>query len=67
MLEVLSVSVFYGVAALLVLASSVGMIGVLLRQPLIVSFIAVGQALLMPILEVMWKIYSRFLPAMGWR
>jgi hypothetical protein len=67
MLEVLSVSVFYGVAALLVLASAVGMIGVLLRQPLIVSFIAVGQALLMPILEVMWKIYSRFLPAMGWR
>ena len=67
MLEVLSVSVFYEVAALLVLASAVGMIGVLLRQPLIVSFIAVGQALLMPILEVMWKIYSRFLPAMGWR
>ena len=42
MLEVLSVSVFYEVAALLVLASAVGMIGVLLRQPLIVSFIAVG-------------------------
>ena len=42
MLEVLSVSVFYEVAALLVLASAVGMIGVLLRQPLIVNFIAVG-------------------------
>lgn len=42
MLEVLSVSVFYEIAALLALASVVGMIGVLLRQPLIVSFIAVG-------------------------
>jgi hypothetical protein len=67
MLEVLSVSVFYGVAALLVLASAVGMIGVLLRQPLIVSFIAVGQVLLMPFLEVMRKMYSRSLPAMCWR
>lgn len=42
MLVVLSVSVFYEVAALLVFASAVGKIGVLLRQPLIVNFIAVG-------------------------
>ncbi len=34
--------VFYEVAALLVLAAVVGFIGLLLRQPLIVSFIAVG-------------------------
>ncbi|MEO1040244.1 MAG: cation:proton antiporter family protein [Pseudomonadota bacterium] len=34
--------VFYEVAALLVLAAGVGFIGLLLRQPLIVSFIAVG-------------------------
>lgn len=42
MLEVVSASVFYEVAALLVLAAAVGLVGVLLRQPLIVSFIAVG-------------------------
>ena len=42
MLEIVSVSVFYEVAALLVLATVVGLVGVLLRQPLIVSFIAVG-------------------------
>ena len=42
MLEIVSVSVFYEVAALLVLATAVGLLGVLLRQPLIVSFIAVG-------------------------
>lgn len=42
MLEIVSVSVFYEVAALLVLAAAVGLVGVLLRQPLIVSFIAVG-------------------------
>ena len=42
MLEIVSVSVFYEVAALLVLATVVGLFGVLLRQPLIVSFIAVG-------------------------
>ncbi len=42
MLEIVSISVFYEVAALLVLATVVGLIGVLLRQPLIVSFIAVG-------------------------
>ncbi len=35
-------NVFYEVAALLVLASAVGMVGLALRQPLIVSFIAVG-------------------------
>ncbi len=34
--------VFYEVAALLVLAAGVGFLGLLLRQPLIVSFIAVG-------------------------
>lgn len=33
---------FYEIAALLVLAAAVGFIGLLLRQPLIVSFIAVG-------------------------
>jgi Kef-type K+ transport system membrane component KefB len=37
-------SVFNEIAALLVLAAGVGIIGVLLRQPLIVSFIAVGIA-----------------------
>jgi len=42
MLEVVSISVFYEIAALLVLAAGVGLVGVLLRQPLIVSFIAVG-------------------------
>jgi len=42
MLEIVSISVFYEVAALLVLAAAVGLVGVLLRQPLIVSFIAVG-------------------------
>ncbi len=34
--------IFYEIAALLVLAAVVGFIGLLLRQPLIVSFIAVG-------------------------
>lgn len=42
MLEIVSTSVFYEVTALLVLAAGVGLVGVLLRQPLIVSFIAVG-------------------------
>lgn len=42
MLEVVATSVFYEIAALLVLAAAVGLAGVLLRQPLIVSFIAVG-------------------------
>lgn len=34
--------IFYEIAALLVLAASAGFVGLLLRQPLIVSFIAVG-------------------------
>jgi len=34
--------IFYEIAALLVLAAGVGFVGLLLRQPLIVSFIAVG-------------------------
>jgi Kef-type K+ transport system membrane component KefB/Trk K+ transport system NAD-binding subunit len=34
--------IFYEMAALLVLAAGVGFVGLLLRQPLIVSFIAVG-------------------------
>jgi Kef-type K+ transport system membrane component KefB len=42
MLEILSGTVFYEIAALLVLASVVGIVGIVLRQPLIVSFIAVG-------------------------
>ncbi len=42
MLEIVSISVFYEIAALLVLAAAVGLAGVMLRQPLIVSFIAVG-------------------------
>ena len=42
MWEVLAGNVFYEVAALLVLAAAGGFVGLLLRQPLIVSFIAVG-------------------------
>lgn len=42
MLDVVATSVFYQVAALLVLAALVGLAGTFLRQPLIVSFIAVG-------------------------
>lgn len=42
MSELLSDSLFIEIAALLVLAAAVGFIGHLLRQPLIVSFIAVG-------------------------
>ncbi len=42
MIEVVSGYVFYEIAALLVLAAVVGFIGLLLRQPLIVSFIAAG-------------------------
>ncbi|MDF0603872.1 cation:proton antiporter [Psychromarinibacter sp. C21-152] len=34
--------IFYEIAALLVLAAGIGFVGLLLRQPLIVSFIAVG-------------------------
>jgi Kef-type K+ transport system membrane component KefB len=42
MTEIIAVSVFYEFAALLVLAAAVGLVGLALRQPLIVSFIAVG-------------------------
>ena len=42
MIELVSGYVFYEIAALLVLAAVVGFIGLLLRQPLIVSFIAAG-------------------------
>jgi len=42
MLELVTQSTFAEVAALLVLAASVGFLGTLLRQPLVVSFIAVG-------------------------
>ncbi len=40
--EFVQQSVFYEVTALLVLAVTVGLLGLLLRQPLIVSFICVG-------------------------
>lgn len=40
--ELVSQSTFGEVAALLVMAAGVGLLGILLRQPLIVSFIAVG-------------------------
>ena len=42
MITALEGYIFYEIAALLVLAAGVGFIGLLLRQPLIVSFIAVG-------------------------
>lgn len=42
MIEAITHSSFTEIAALLVLAAGIGFIGVLLRQPLIVSFIAVG-------------------------
>lgn len=42
MRELLGQSLFFEVSALLVLAAGIGFIGHLLRQPLIVSFIAVG-------------------------
>ena len=42
MTETIGNYLFYEVAALLVLAAGVGFVGLLLRQPLIVSFIAVG-------------------------
>ena len=41
-MEVIVQSAFGEIAALLVLAAVVGFIGIVLRQPLIVSFIAVG-------------------------
>ena len=43
MSEALEVQVFYEVAALLVHATAAGFVGTLLRQPLIVSFIAAGM------------------------
>ena len=42
MTAVLEGYLFYEIAALLVLAAGVGFVGLILRQPLIVSFIAVG-------------------------
>ncbi len=42
MAEIVFTSVFYEIAALLVLTSVVGFLGLALRQPLIVSFILVG-------------------------
>ena len=42
MTEAIEGYIFYEIAALLVLAAGVGFLGLLLRQPLIVSFIAVG-------------------------
>ncbi len=42
MTEAIGGYIFYEIAALLVLAAAVGAVGLLLRQPLIVSFIAVG-------------------------
>lgn len=42
MAELISQSAFGEVAALLVMAAVIGFLGILLRQPLIVSFIAVG-------------------------
>lgn len=42
MTEAITGYIFYEIAALLVLAATAGFIGLLLRQPLIVSFIAVG-------------------------
>ena len=42
MADLIATSMFYEIAALLVLAAGMGLLGLLLRQPLIVSFIAVG-------------------------
>lgn len=42
LIELVTQSVFHEIAALLTLAAAVGFVGILLRQPLIVSFIAVG-------------------------
>ena len=42
MTEAITDYIFYEIAALLVLAAAVGFVGLMLRQPLIVSFIAVG-------------------------
>ncbi len=42
MVEAITDYIFYEIAALLVLAAAAGFVGLMLRQPLIVSFIAVG-------------------------
>ena len=42
MVAVIEGYLFYEIAALLVLAAVAGFVGLMLRQPLIVSFIAVG-------------------------
>jgi len=42
LIELITQSSFVEIAALLVLAAAIGFLGVLLRQPLIVSFLAVG-------------------------
>lgn len=42
MTETITDYLFYEIAALLVLAAGIGFVGLMLRQPLIVSFIAVG-------------------------
>jgi len=42
MAEAIQGYIFYEIAALLVLSAGIGFVGLLLRQPLIVSFIAVG-------------------------
>ncbi|MEO1198782.1 MAG: cation:proton antiporter family protein [Pseudomonadota bacterium] len=42
MTEAITGYIFYEIAALLVLAAAAGFVGLMLRQPLIVSFIAVG-------------------------
>ena len=41
-LSFIHVSAFYELTALLALAAAIGFVGLLLRQPMIVSFIAVG-------------------------
>ena len=42
MLDPASTPLFYQIAAILALAAGAGLVGVALRQPLIVSYIAVG-------------------------
>ena len=42
MLEIVSSSIFYEIAALLIIAAALGFVGLLIRLPLIVSFLLVG-------------------------
>jgi Kef-type K+ transport system membrane component KefB len=42
LIEIIHQNSFYEVAALVMMAAAVGSVGLLLRQPMIVSFIAVG-------------------------